>query len=144
MDIAIAKRRENIAEYILYLWQVEDLLRAVQFSPEAIFSQFVAPRNLPTTEQQHNFLAWYLDIANLLREEGKEAQGHLDHTLHLIADLNDLHLRLLKLPAGEHYTQTFARLQPELSKLRGEFEGSDVELMFRSLYSFQLYGEMPQ
>ena len=28
MDIAQAKRRENIAEYILYLWQLEDLLRA--------------------------------------------------------------------------------------------------------------------
>src|SRR5699024_122530 len=39
MDIAKAKRRENIAEYILYLWQLEDLLRALQFSPEAVFSQ---------------------------------------------------------------------------------------------------------
>ena len=29
MDIAQAKRRENIAEYILYLWQLEDLLRAL-------------------------------------------------------------------------------------------------------------------
>ena len=28
MDIAQTKRRENIAEYILYLWQLEDLLRA--------------------------------------------------------------------------------------------------------------------
>ena len=25
MDIAQAKRRENVAEYILYLWQIEDL-----------------------------------------------------------------------------------------------------------------------
>ncbi|MFQ9211139.1 MAG: DUF4924 family protein, partial [Alistipes finegoldii] len=42
MDIAQAKRRENIAEYILYLWQLEDLLRALQFSPEAIFSTLIA------------------------------------------------------------------------------------------------------
>lgn len=42
MDIALAKRRENIAEYILYLWQIEDLLRALQFSPEAIYSQLIA------------------------------------------------------------------------------------------------------
>ena len=42
MDIAKAKRRENIAEYILYLWQLEDLLRALQFSPEAIFSTLIA------------------------------------------------------------------------------------------------------
>ena len=43
MDIAQVKRRENIAEYILYLWQLEDLLRALQFSPEAIFSTLIAP-----------------------------------------------------------------------------------------------------
>jgi len=40
MDIAQAKRKENIAEYILYLWQLEDLLRALQFSPEAIYSRY--------------------------------------------------------------------------------------------------------
>ena len=31
MYIAQSKRKENIAEYILYLWQLEDLLRALQF-----------------------------------------------------------------------------------------------------------------
>ena len=46
MDIAQSKRKENIAEYILYLWQLEDLLRAMQFSPEAIYSQLVAPRQI--------------------------------------------------------------------------------------------------
>ena len=28
MIIASKKRRENIAEYILYMWQIEDLIRA--------------------------------------------------------------------------------------------------------------------
>lgn len=35
MYTAQKTRKENIAEYILYLWQLEDLLRALQFSPEA-------------------------------------------------------------------------------------------------------------
>ena len=84
MDIALAKRRENIAEYILYLWQIEDLLRALQFSPEAIYSQLIAPRGIEEG-QRHNYLLWYMDIANLLREEGKEEKGHLEHTLHLLS-----------------------------------------------------------
>ena len=87
MDIAKAKRRENIAEYILYLWQLEDLLRALQFSPEAIYSTLIAPRKDIAEEQKHVFLLWYLDLANLLRQEGKEEKGHLEHTLHLIRDL---------------------------------------------------------
>ena len=118
MDIAQAKRRENIAEYILYLWQLEDLLRALQFSPEAIFSTLIAPRKDIAEEQKHVYLLWYIDIANLLHQEGKDEKGHLEHTLHLIGDLHDLHLQLMKLPVGAHYRQTYAKLEPELPRLR--------------------------
>ena len=140
MDIAQSRRKENIAEYILYLWQLEDLLRALQFSPEAIYSQFVAPRNLPE-EQQNIMLLWYMDIANLLREEEKESSGHLNHTLHLIADMHNLHLQLMQLPVGAHYRTTFARLEPHLPILRIALGKniSDTELCFRALYATMLY-----
>lgn len=141
MDIAQAKRKENIAEYILYLWQIEDLLRALQFSPEAIYSQLVARREV-ADEQKQLFLLWYMDIVNLLREEGKEEKGHLNHTLHLIADMHNLHLQLMQLPVGEHYRKTYAHLQPELPRLRelvGEAEMTDTELCFRALYAAMLY-----
>ncbi|MEE1098922.1 MAG: DUF4924 family protein [Alistipes sp.] len=143
MDIAQLKRRENIAEYILYLWQLEDLLRALQFSPEAIYSQLVAPRNIPE-EGKNNFLIWYMEICNLLRQEGKEEQGHLEHTLHLIRDMHDLHLRLLEIPIGEHYRKTFAKVENELPRLRlilgkERAEMSDTELQFRALYAAMLY-----
>ena len=131
MDIAKAKRRENIAEYILYLWQLEDLLRALQFSPEAIFSTLIAPRKDIGEEQKHVFLLWYMDLANLLRQEGKEEKGHLEHTLHL-----------MKLPVGAHYRQTYARLEPELPRLRsvlGNPGMNDTELCFRALYAAMLY-----
>lgn len=142
MDIAQAKRRENIAEYILYLWQLEDLLRALQFSPEAIYSQLVEPRKDILEEKKHLFLLWYMDIVNLLHQEGKDEKGHLEHTLHLIGDMHNLHLQLLKFPVGAHYRTTFARLEPELPRLRqvlGNPGMSDTELCFRALYAAMLY-----
>ena len=141
MDIAQAKRKENIAEYILYLWQLEDLLRALQFSPEAIYSQLVAPRQVEE-EQKHLYLLWYMDIVNLLRKEGKEESGHLEHTLHLIGDMHNLHLQLMQNPVGEHYRKTFARLAPVLPQLRTLVKKdniSDTELCFRALYAAMLY-----
>ena len=141
MDIAQAKRKENIAEYILYLWQLEDLLRALQFSPEAIYSQLVAPRQVEV-EQKHLFLLWYMDIVNLLRKEGKEQSGHLEHSLHLIADMHNLHLQLMQNPIGEHYRQTFSKLAPQLPQLRTMLKSeniSDTELAFRALYAAMLY-----
>ena len=141
MDIAQAKRKENIAEYILYLWQIEDLLRALQFSPEAIYSQLVAPRQVEE-EQKHIYLLWYMDIVNLLRKEGKEESGHLEHTLHLIGDMHNLHLQLMQNPIGEHYRSTFAKLLPQLPQLRAMIkkeEISDTEICFRALYAAMLY-----
>ena len=141
MDIAKAKRKENIAEYILYLWQLEDLLRALQFSPEAIYSQLVAPRQIDE-EQKHIYLLWYMDIVNLLRKEGKEENGHLEHTIHLIADMHNLHLQLMRNPIGEHYRSTFAKLLPQLPQLRTMIKKediSDTEICFRALYAAMLY-----
>ncbi|MBQ2142744.1 MAG: DUF4924 family protein [Alistipes sp.] len=142
MLIALQKRRENIAEYILYLWQVEDLLRAMQFSPEAIYSTLVARIEGADEQQKENIFNWYMQIVELLRKEGKEAQGHIDHTLHLVNDLHNLHLQLMKLPVGEHYRATYARLAAELPRLRTIMDNddmSDTELCFRVLYAAMLY-----
>ncbi len=143
MDIAQQKRKENIAEYILYLWQIEDLLRALQFSPEAIYSTLVKPRKLDSSQEQV-LLAWYMDIANLLAQEKKEESGHLNHTLHLISDLHDLHLRLMQQQElGEDYRQRYSVLAQHLPALRSrlgkESDMSNTELCFRALYAALLY-----
>ena len=142
MLIALQKRRENIAEYILYLWQGEDLLRALQFSPEAIYATLVAKTEGTDEQQKENIFNWYMQIVELLRKEGKAEKGHIDHTLHLIADLHNLHLQLMKLPVGEHYRQTYAPLAAELPRLRTLLDNddiSDTELCFRALYAALLY-----
>lgn len=149
MDIAQRLRKQNISEYILYLWQIEDLLRAMQMSPEAIYSQLVAPRTDSEQTKQTIFL-WYMDIAGLLRQEGKEESGHLEHTLHLIADMQELHRQLMQVPAGQEYRRKVSQLAPYLPELRtklGREDISDIELCFRALYAAMLYkikGEKPQ
>lgn len=138
MYLAKQKRRENIAEYILYLWQLEDLLRALEFSPEKIAITLVEPYPDLSAQEQNELLNWYLELCTLLKIEGKLASGHLEHTIHLIAELNDLHLHLLTAPVGKEYAQKFAILQPELVKLRAELKIeniNDIELCFRALYS---------
>ena len=142
MYIAQSKRKENIAEYILYLWQLEDLLRALQFSPEAVYSQLVQKQERLNEQQKQQALVWYMELAGLLREEGKEQSGHLEHTMHLIADLDNLHRQLLTLPAGENYRRLYGAVAPELPGLKsklGKPGMSDVELFFRALYAVMLY-----
>ncbi len=141
MDIARQKRDENIAEYILYIWQLEDLLRALKFDPRAVFETLVAPRDA-TDEWKLAALGWYMEIVELLEKESKAESGHLDHTLHLIGEVNDLHLMLLEQPAGRKYREIFTLLAPSLPALRtmlGREDISDIELCFRALYAAILY-----
>lgn len=141
MYIAKKKRKENIAEYILYIWQLEDLFRALRFDNNLIYSQLVEPQTTLTDEQKEQTLFWYIDLINLIKSEGKSEVGHIEHTLHLIDDLNDLHLQLLKLPSGVSYAARYATVAPDISKLRtqaGSKSISDIELCFRALYSVVL------
>jgi hypothetical protein len=74
----------------------------------------------------------------------KEESGHLNHTLHLISDLHDLHLRLMQQQElGDDYRQRYAHLAQHLPALRlrlgKESEMSDTELCFRALYAAMLY-----
>lgn len=47
MIVAKQKRKENIAEYLLYMWQVEDLIRANQFDLDSIRRTVIAQYDQP-------------------------------------------------------------------------------------------------
>ncbi|MFI3314316.1 MAG: DUF4924 family protein [Rikenellaceae bacterium] len=140
MLIAKQKRRENIAEYILYLWQLEDVIRALEFDEQAIYKHLVENSNNDDSIKQM-VLYWYIDIANIIKSEGKSDHGHMEHTIHLIGELNDLHLMLLKSDAGKSYLPLFLDLAPHLKELRNrqkESSSNDIELCFKALYGVML------
>ena len=142
MHIARQKRRENIAEYILYLWQLEDLLRALDNDPQKIYDTLVQPHTELDDQQKRELQVWYMDMVGMMAVEGKSEHGHGEHTLHLISDLNDLHLHLLKSSAGKEYAPLFARLAPEFLPLRDKIQDkdmNDIELCFCALYSVMIY-----
>ena len=52
MFVASQKRKENIAEYLLYMWQIEDLIRANDLDLDKITQNIVAKFNLPEEQQK--------------------------------------------------------------------------------------------
>ncbi|MDR1054583.1 MAG: DUF4924 family protein [Prevotellaceae bacterium] len=139
MLIAKQKRKENIAEYILYLWQLEDLLRALSFDGDKIYSTLIEPLQVKNEKKQEIFF-WYVSIANLLHEEGKNANGHINHSSHLIRELNDVHVYLLK-SGDEKYKLLFAQAKPNIEAYReksGNEQSNDIEVCFNALYAKML------
>ncbi len=140
MFIAKEKRKENIAEYILYLWQLEDLLRTLSLNEAKIKAALVAPTNLPDDKKEQAFY-WYMGIVSLLKDEGKEASGHTNHSIHLIKDLNDIHLYLLNKKKDERYSALYYKAKPDIELFKekmGNERVSDVEAAFHALYSLIL------
>ncbi len=142
MFIAQQKRKENIAEYILYLWQLEDVLRALSFDENKIKAMLVEPVDA-TNEKKQEAYWWYMGIAGLLKDENKQASGHSNHSLHLINDLNDIHLYLLNKAKDEAYRTLYYKAQPDILLFKekmGNERISDVEACFHALYSKLLLG----
>ena len=61
MLIARQKLNENIAEYILYMYQIEDVIRAYQFDLDKIMSHFVTPQ-LPDKAYLEQYRQWYAGL----------------------------------------------------------------------------------
>ena len=97
MKIAQQLKEKNIAEYLIYMWQIEDLIRANGCDIEKIKSTIIAPYPL-TEEQKAELTQWYMDLIEMMRHEGIMEKGHLQINKNIITWLTDLHLQLLRSP----------------------------------------------
>ena len=68
MIIAQQKRKENIAEYLLYLWQVEDLLRACHLDIDTV-DKAVISRYDVDEGTRHEIREWYESLIKMMELE---------------------------------------------------------------------------
>ena len=142
MIIAQQKKKENIAEYLLYMWQVEDLLRACDLDDDRIDQLLVSRFNdIVPSEQIPAIRQWYLELRDMMLSEGKRKSGHLQINVNVIADMTELHLRLLKEGQDAIYTSCFYSTLPYIVELRGregENKLGELETCFTALYGLMI------
>ena len=71
MFVSKQLKEKNIAEYLIYMWQIEDLIRANGCDIEKIKSTIIAPYPL-TEEQKAELTQWYMDLIEMMRHDGKK------------------------------------------------------------------------
>jgi hypothetical protein len=138
MIIAQEKRKSNIAEFILYMWQVEDLIRASNFDLERIEETVISKFTLPR-ETLDEIRSWYSNLITLMAEEKIVAKGHMSFLNNLIRELNDLHLRLLQAPDQEKYQQLYRTARPMIRSFMGKSPqpySSEIEACLTGLYGY--------
>ena len=76
MTISQQLRKDNIVGYLLYMWQVEDTIRAYQCDLSAIKRDYISRFDL-TDEQREETIDWYGNLIRMIREEGLTQGGHI-------------------------------------------------------------------
>lgn len=140
MIIAKQKRKENIAEYLLYMWQVEDLIRANRFDMDSIRRTVVEYYNQPDNVKKE-IAGWYEELIEMMRSEGVMEKGHIQLNKNVIITLTDLHLRLLKSSKEMFYEAAYYKTLPFIVQLRAKSGGEDLpelETCFNAVYGFLL------
>lgn len=138
MIIAKQKRKENIAEYLLYMWQIEDLIRANQFDMDRIRRTVIAHYDQPD-EVKEEIARWYEELIDMMRSEGVKESGHIQLNKNVIITLTDLHLRLLKSPKEMVYGAAYYKTLPYIVQLRAKSGGKEVpelETCFAAIYGY--------
>ena len=140
MFVASQKRKENIAEYLLYMWQIEDLIRANDLDLDKITQNIVAKFNLPE-EQQKQMIEWYESLIDMMRREDVIKSGHLQLNKNVILQLAQLHDAVLKDPQFTEYSAEYYKTLPFIVELRakaGENKQGELETCFTALYGMLL------
>lgn len=112
-------KKENIAEYILYLWQLEDYLRAF-------------PEQASTNTE-------LMEIADMMYCEGIMNGGHLQLAQNALNEMEELHNELVETEAP--YRAVIMHLEPRLNLLKAKTNNplmSDVEACLTLLYQVML------
>ena len=68
MIIASQKKKENIAEYLLYMWQIEDIIRAYGLDIDQIQKHIINSYDLPE-EQKKSMREWYESLIDMMHSE---------------------------------------------------------------------------
>lgn len=140
MFIAEQKKRENIAEYLLYMWQLEDILRAFELDIDKVQQRLIDTTN-HSDEKKEAARQWYTKLIEQMKLEGVEKVGHLNQNKELLDDLNFVHSQLIKNANETEYIETYYKTLPYIHELKQKTTDeaiSDIEVCFTALYGYLL------
>ena len=140
MFIAKELRKKSIAEYLLYMWQIEDIIRAMGCSLPLIRKAYISKFTDYTDEQKEDEIDWFGNLVRMMNEEGKRDQGHLNINDIIVRDLVDLHQRLLQGNRFPIYNAEYYKVLPFIVELRGKGDKniSEIETCLDALYGIMM------
>ncbi len=139
MFIAQELRKNSIVEYLLYMWQVEDIIRAYDCSLSRIRKEYIDSFELDD-EQKEEELDWWGNLVRMMNQEGCREHGHLQINKIVVQDLTELHAQLLQSSKYPFYNTEYYKVLPFIVELRnrGDKDLTEIETCLNALYGVMM------
>jgi hypothetical protein len=140
MFIAKEKRKQNSIEYVLYMYQVEDTIRACNFNMDLIEERVISQFRVGESSRQE-IRDWYSDLMVLMYQEGVKESGHVSLLTSLTSRMNDLHHKLLHVKQDVRYLELYSWALPNIKAFEnklGKSSTNEVETCLTALYALLL------
>lgn len=136
MIIAEQKRKENIAEYLLYMYQVEDMIRANELDLDGIEKTLISKFDVPY-QVKRDMREWYKSLIAMMRDEQKEETGHLNILENLADQMHEMHHQILDQGLDTSYKEAYNKARVNIEALRmrsGHGKENDIQVALNGLY----------
>lgn len=140
MIIAQKLKQSNIAEYLLYMWQVEDIIRANHLDIDQLEQNYLSRFQLDEPARS-DLREWYENLIEMMRSEGVTERGHLQINKNILILLTDVHSQLLRSSKHPFYSAAYYKALPFIVELRQRSqtqEKSELENCFDAMYGLMM------
>ncbi|NLR92367.1 MULTISPECIES: DUF4924 family protein [Flammeovirga] len=114
MLIADQKKKQNICEYIIYIYQSEELLRAFDFNFEDIKEYVIKHITKLDEQQQEEVIKWHKDLLDVMTKEEVLKEGHCSWAQDEVDNITTLHEQLLA--NDKEYAKTYKNAEPHINE----------------------------
>ena len=124
MIVAQKLRNQNITAYIIYMFQVEDIIRAYGMDVDRICNEYL-PKFQYTKEQIADQRDWYAGLIRMMQEEGVQESGHVQVVKNTLLLMAERHQELLADPKQPFYSTAYYKALPYIVELRSKGMGKE-------------------
>jgi len=136
MLIANQKKKENIAEYVLYMFQVETVIRGFKLNIEDVYDHYICQMT-SIEDARQDVKQWYLEIIEEMKKNDLEEKGHIARVHETMDEMTFLHNTLLTSLEDTEYQEIHTEAGPYIQELRdksGSKAFSDIEICLTGLF----------
>lgn len=138
-SVAENKKKQNISEYIIYMYQMEDLIRSYQFNLNDI-RQYVISHYPISEEEKTEVTLWFDHLISQMASENIQDEGHLEEVQHEVDALAKIHWDLLK--TDRQYFEIYQKAKPHvidfIMAAEGRDLGHEVQICLNGIYGLLL------